>query len=194
MTAAGRPIRGGCGSSWRRRASPCRSSRSILGARAQIGGLPAINPVQRVPALVLDDGTVITESIAICRYFEGVQPEPPLFGRGALEEALVEMWNAAHGAPSARPVSHVFRHTHPGDEGDGGAAGAGLGRGQQAAGRRSFSRARPRARRSALRRRRTLRSPTSPAMVRGRFHEAGEARGAGRTRQSPALARRGFGP
>src|SRR5213083_673730 len=53
----------------------------------------AINPLQRVPALVLDDGTVITESIAICRYFEALRPEPPLFGRGALEEAFVEMWN-----------------------------------------------------------------------------------------------------
>ena len=45
----------------------------------------ALNPLQRVPVLVLDDGTVITESIAICRYFEGLRPEPPLFGRGALE-------------------------------------------------------------------------------------------------------------
>jgi len=53
----------------------------------------AINPMQRVPALVLDDGTVIAESIAICRYFEAVQPDPPLFGRGAKEIALVEMWN-----------------------------------------------------------------------------------------------------
>ena len=41
----------------------------------------AINPMQRVPALVLDDGTVITELIAICRYFEALQPDPPLFGR-----------------------------------------------------------------------------------------------------------------
>jgi len=53
----------------------------------------AINPMQRVPALVLDDGTVIAESIAICRYFEALQPDPPLFGRGALESALVEMWS-----------------------------------------------------------------------------------------------------
>src|SRR5262249_17150483 len=53
----------------------------------------AINPMQRVPALVLDDGTVIAESIAICRYFEAVQPDPPLFGVGALQSALVEMWN-----------------------------------------------------------------------------------------------------
>src|SRR3984893_4426587 len=53
----------------------------------------ALNPLQRLPVLTLDDGTVITESIAICRYFEALRPEPPLFGRGALEVALVEMWN-----------------------------------------------------------------------------------------------------
>ena len=40
----------------------------------------AVNPLKRVPALVLDDGTVITESIAICRYFEALKPDPPLFG------------------------------------------------------------------------------------------------------------------
>src|SRR4029450_11737343 len=45
----------------------------------------AVNPLQRVPALVLDDGAVITESIAICRYFEALQPDPPLFGRGPLD-------------------------------------------------------------------------------------------------------------
>src|SRR5580658_2988158 len=53
----------------------------------------AVNPMQRVPALVLDDGSVIAESIAICRYFEALKPEPPLFGSGALGVALVEMWN-----------------------------------------------------------------------------------------------------
>ena len=52
----------------------------------------AINPLQRVPALELDDGTIITESIAICRYFEALHPEPPLFGVGAKEVAMVEMW------------------------------------------------------------------------------------------------------
>ena len=47
----------------------------------------AINPLQRMPALELDDGTVISELIAICRYFEALQPEPPLFGVGAKEIA-----------------------------------------------------------------------------------------------------------
>jgi glutathione S-transferase len=73
----------------------------------------ALNPLQRVPVLVLDDGTVITESIAICRYIEGLRPEPPLFGRGALEEALVEMWNRRVELNLYQAVSAVFRHTHP---------------------------------------------------------------------------------
>jgi glutathione S-transferase len=73
----------------------------------------AINPLQRMPALVLDDGTVITESIAICRYFEVLQPEPPLFGIGAKEIALVEMWNRRVELGLFSPVAHVFRHTHP---------------------------------------------------------------------------------
>ena len=73
----------------------------------------AINPMQRVPALVLDDGTVITESVAICRYFEGLHPEPPLFGRGALESALVEMWSRRVELHLFLPVATVFQHLHP---------------------------------------------------------------------------------
>ncbi len=73
----------------------------------------AVNPLQRMPALVLDDGTVITELIAICRYFEVLQPEPPLFGTGAKEVALVEMWNWRCELNLFFGVAHVFRHTHP---------------------------------------------------------------------------------
>ena len=73
----------------------------------------AVNPLQRVPALQLDDGTVIAESIAICRYFEALRPEPPLFGRGALEIGLVEMWNRRVEFNLLGPVASVFRHLHP---------------------------------------------------------------------------------
>src|SRR5580704_12700703 len=73
----------------------------------------AINPMQRVPALVLDDGTVIAESIAICRYFEAMQPDPTLFGRGAVESALVEMWNRRAELHLLFPVASVFQHLHP---------------------------------------------------------------------------------
>lgn len=52
-----------------------------------------INPMAQVPVLELDDGTCVSESVAICRYFEEIQPEPSLFGVGVRERTLVEMWN-----------------------------------------------------------------------------------------------------
>jgi glutathione S-transferase len=73
----------------------------------------AINPLQRVPALMLDDGTVITESMAICRYFEALHPKPPLFGRDGKEAALIEMWNRRLELNLYEAVSAVFRHLHP---------------------------------------------------------------------------------
>ena len=73
----------------------------------------AINPFQRMPALVLDDGTVITESMAICRYFEVLQPQPALFWQGAKEIALVEMWNRRCEINFFANVAAVFRHLHP---------------------------------------------------------------------------------
>jgi len=85
-----------------------------LGAMQQkSAAYAAINPLQRVPALVLDDGTAIAESIAICRYFEVTHPEPPMFGTGALEQAMVEMWNRRVEQHLYFPVSQVFRHLHP---------------------------------------------------------------------------------
>jgi glutathione S-transferase len=73
----------------------------------------AINPLQRVPALMLDDGTVITESMAICRYFEALHPAPPLFGRSGKEAALIEMWNRRLELNLYEAVAAVFRHLHP---------------------------------------------------------------------------------
>jgi glutathione S-transferase len=73
----------------------------------------AVNPLQRTPALVLDDGTVISESIAICRYFEELHPEPPLFGTGALERAMVEMWQRRLEFGLFGAVAAAFRHLHP---------------------------------------------------------------------------------
>jgi len=52
----------------------------------------ARNSLGQVPVLELDDGTFLSESIAICRYFEALHPKPPLFGAGAKEQALIEMW------------------------------------------------------------------------------------------------------
>jgi glutathione S-transferase len=73
----------------------------------------ALNPVQQVPTLVLDDGTAISETIAICRYFEEIQPDPPLFGTDPLSRAIVEMWQRRIEFGLLGPVAAVFRHLHP---------------------------------------------------------------------------------
>ena len=52
-----------------------------------------INPSQRLPVLLLEDGTALAETIAICRYIESLHPTPPLFGAAPKEAALIEMWN-----------------------------------------------------------------------------------------------------
>jgi glutathione S-transferase len=73
----------------------------------------ALNPVMRTPVLELDDGTVFAESIAICRYFEEIHPEPPLFGTGAVGRARVEMWQRRLEFGLLGTVAAVFRHLHP---------------------------------------------------------------------------------
>jgi len=85
----------------------------IAAMQQKTADFSAVNPLQRVPALELDDGTVIAESMAICRYFEALRPEPPLFGRGAKEAAIVEMWNRRMEFNLLAPVAAVFRHLHP---------------------------------------------------------------------------------
>lgn len=73
----------------------------------------ALNRFQRVPVLVLDDGTAISETVAICRYFEETTPTPPLFGIGAVGRAQVEMWNRRMELGLLVHVAQVFRHLHP---------------------------------------------------------------------------------
>lgn len=71
----------------------------------------AKNPFGLVPVLEFDDGSTLSESVAICRYFEEVQPEPPLFGRTAREKAEVEMWNRRIELYFLLPVGMCFQHT-----------------------------------------------------------------------------------
>jgi glutathione S-transferase len=59
----------------------------------------------------LDDGTLLTESIAICRYLEALHPERPLFGRSALEQAQIEMWTRRMEFEIVMPIITNFRHT-----------------------------------------------------------------------------------
>jgi glutathione S-transferase len=73
----------------------------------------AVNPLGEVPTLELDDGTRLTESLAICRYLEELHPEPNLFGRSPLERALVNRWIDRLMFRAYLPITHVFRHSHP---------------------------------------------------------------------------------
>jgi glutathione S-transferase len=66
-----------------------------------------------VPALELDDGVTISESIAICRYLEALRPEPNLFGRGPEETAVIEMWMRRCEIYLANPLMLHVRLTHP---------------------------------------------------------------------------------
>ena len=70
----------------------------------------SIKPSCTVPALVLEDGTLISESVAICRYFEEVQPNPPLMGRDAKEKAVVEMWQRQVELQGYMPAGEAFRN------------------------------------------------------------------------------------
>ena len=73
----------------------------------------AKHPRGQVPALELDDGTVLTESVAICRYLEALHPAPPLFGRTALEAAQIDMWTRRIELILMSPLAQVWRHAHP---------------------------------------------------------------------------------
>jgi glutathione S-transferase len=73
----------------------------------------ARNSLGQVPTLVLDDGTAISETVAICRYFEETEPDPPLFGTEAAGKALVEMWIRRVEFQVMQPVGNFWRHAHP---------------------------------------------------------------------------------
>ena len=72
-----------------------------------------ISSSSKVPALELDDGTVITESMAICRYLELLHPEPALFGSSKVEQAKIEMESRRIELELMLPIASAFRHTHP---------------------------------------------------------------------------------
>jgi glutathione S-transferase len=72
----------------------------------------AKNPRGQTPALELDDGTIIAESVAICRYLEALHPDPALFGTTPEEIGVIEMWNRRVEMIAMPPVGAVWVHTH----------------------------------------------------------------------------------
>ncbi|RFP85774.1 glutathione S-transferase [Rhodobacteraceae bacterium 63075] len=73
----------------------------------------AINPRATIPVLVTDEGTALTENIAIASYLEEIAPEPPLMGTGPDERARVLMWNAIAESQGGQPIGEAFRNAHP---------------------------------------------------------------------------------
>ena len=71
------------------------------------------NSLGQIPTLELDDGQTISETVAICRYFEELHPEPAMFGRTALEKAQVDMWTRRVELQIMVPVGMFWRHAHP---------------------------------------------------------------------------------
>jgi glutathione S-transferase len=76
-----------------------------------------INPACTVPALMLDDGTVIYETVAVCRYLEEIHPEPPLLGIDAKDKALVALWDHRAEIEGFLAVSEAFRNRARGLQG-----------------------------------------------------------------------------
>ncbi len=73
----------------------------------------SMNPFHCVPFLELDDGTVIAESMSICRYLEELHPEPPLFGRTAEKRAVIDMWLRRFELDAFIPMLHAVRNHVP---------------------------------------------------------------------------------
>lgn len=73
----------------------------------------ARNSLGQIPTLELDDGTMISETVAICRYLEAIHPEPPLFGTTPVEQAHIEMWIRRVEFQIMSPVGMYWRHAHP---------------------------------------------------------------------------------
>lgn len=73
----------------------------------------ARNSRGQVPFLELDDGTIITETVAICRYLDELHPEPPLFGTTPLERAQTDMWTRRVENILGVPIGLFWQHGHP---------------------------------------------------------------------------------
>ena len=86
---------------------------SIIAREQKSPEFLAINPRGQTPALKLDDGSVLTESVAICRYLEALHPETPLFGETPAEIGVIDMWIRRIEMLLMEPVGKIWVHTHP---------------------------------------------------------------------------------
>ena len=89
-----------------------------LGSGEQLGeAFRRLNPECVVPVLELDDGTCLSEVVAICQYLEDLHPEPALMGEGSLERAQVLMWNAKVEQLGLWAMADAFRNAARGLKG-----------------------------------------------------------------------------
>jgi len=84
---------------------------NILEGQNRTPEMLAKNPAGGLPVMELDDGSHLAESVAICRYLEGLHPEPNLMGKDSREQAFIEMWNRRIELNLFGPVSRVFQNT-----------------------------------------------------------------------------------
>lgn len=70
-----------------------------------------LNPLGKLPVLELDDGSVIAESLAICRYLEASHPQPPLMGTTPQASAHTEMWTLRMDHELSQPIALAFMHS-----------------------------------------------------------------------------------
>jgi glutathione S-transferase len=82
-----------------------------LGADTRTAEFRALNSLGELPVLQLDNGRVITESFAICRYLEAVFPDPPLMGTDAFEQGTIEMWSQRIHNQLFMPHGNYVRHS-----------------------------------------------------------------------------------
>lgn len=86
---------------------------SIMAGEHKSPSFVAKYPPGQLPALELDDGRMIGETIAICRYFEALHPDPPMFGTDAVSAAEIEMWTRRVELGFGSAIRNIWIHTHP---------------------------------------------------------------------------------
>ncbi|MEM7750030.1 MAG: glutathione S-transferase family protein [Pseudomonadota bacterium] len=85
----------------------------VLDGSTRTEAFRKINSLGELPVLELDDGRILTESVAICRYIESEFPEPALMGRDAFEMAHIEMWSRRMELQLVTALANVGLHTIP---------------------------------------------------------------------------------
>ena len=85
----------------------------ILAGQSRTPEFLAKNSSGAVPVLELDDGSYLSELVAICRYLEGLQPEPNLLGRDLREQSEIERWNRRMELELFAPIARTGQNTSP---------------------------------------------------------------------------------